>query len=122
VKKHLRFYPRWVIEKMGVERNDLLFLYESFVEAAENIIGILCGVNRLYHPGKLKGSEWTISQMRAAPPELLSRLEALFQQEPWVAAGELHGLIGETLDLLEREMPEIDTARTRRVLAMELRR
>jgi hypothetical protein len=122
VRRHLRFHPRWVVEKMGLERHDLLFVYESFLEGAGNIIGVLCGVNRLYHPGKLKGPRWVIDQMTIRPERLLERLESLFRTEPATAVEELYNLIEETLAIVEREMPEISTARVRSVIAMVLRK
>jgi nucleotidyltransferase-like protein len=62
VQKHLSFQPRWVLDKMGVDRSERLFLYESYLAAVENILGVLYGLNRRYHPGKLKGVAWMIEQ------------------------------------------------------------
>jgi nucleotidyltransferase-like protein len=122
VRKHLRFYPRWVLEKMGFERGEWLFLYEALIEAEQNILGILCGLNQRYHPGKVKGIAWTIGKLAVKPPELLPRLEQVLRGEPDLAIGRLSELIDETLTLVETHMPEIDTARTREVLAMQLRK
>jgi hypothetical protein len=122
VQKHLRFHPYWVLEKMGVERNDVFFLYDTFVHIAENIFGILCGLNRIYHPGKLKGAGWTIDRMAHKPANLQARLEQIFLVEPRAALPIIHDLIEETLALVEAQMPEVDTSRTRRILPMVLRK
>jgi len=122
VKKHLRFHPYWVLEKMGVARRDHLFLYETLVTAARNILGILCGLNQCYYPGKLKGMAWTISKMRLKPNNLLARLEQIFLADPAAAVAQLRELIEETLALVETHMPNVDTSRVRRILPMVLRK
>jgi hypothetical protein len=122
VEKHLSFQPRWVLEKMGVDRAERLFLYESYLASTENILGMLYGLNRRYHPGKLKGVAWVVDQMTIKPPELLRRLEQLFQLEPRTAVAELYSLIEETLALVERHRPNIDTSKARDRLGMVLRR
>jgi hypothetical protein len=122
VRQYLRFHPRWVLEKMGVERGDWLFLHEAFLEAERNILGILCGLNHLYHPGKLKGAAWTIDRMSHKPPDLLARFERILRDEPTQAVEQLIGLIYETLALIEAHLPEVDTSRNRRILQMVLRK
>jgi hypothetical protein len=122
VRKHLRFHPYWVLEKMGRDRDEWLFFYEALLEAEQNILGILCGLNRLYHPGKVKGVAWTIGKMAIKPPELLLRLEQILRGEPGLAIGRLRELLDEMLALVDAHMPEVSTARTRTVLAMELRK
>jgi nucleotidyltransferase-like protein len=122
VRKHLRFHPRWVLEKMGLERGDWLFLYEALLEAEQNIVGILCGLNQLYHPGKIKGASWTIDKMALRPPDLLARFERVLRGDSAQAIGQISALIDETLTLVETHTPEVDTSRTREVLAMRLRK
>jgi hypothetical protein len=122
VRKHLRFHPWWVLEKMGLDRDEWLFFYEALLEAEQNILGILCGLNRLYHPGKVKGIAWTIGKMAIRPPDLLPRLEQILRGEPGLAIGRLRELLKETLALIDSRLPEVSTVRTRTVLAMELRK
>lgn len=122
VKKSIRFYPRWVLHRMGVERGEMLFVYQTFIEATENIINLLCGLNRIYPSGKLKGVAWTIGKMAIKPDNLLSRLESLFTLAPAAAVDSLYDLIGEVLSLVEEHMPEVSTTRARTVLGMELRK
>jgi Nucleotidyltransferase domain len=122
VRKHLRFHPWWVLEKMGLDRDEWLFFYEALLEAEQNILGILCGLNRLYHPGKVKGIAWTIGKMAIRPPDLLPRLEQILHGEPGLAIGRLRELLEETLALIDSQLPEVSTVRTRTILAMELRK
>lgn len=123
VQKHLRFHPRWVLETMGFARNDMIFVQETLLDTTGNIFNILCGLNHIYPPGKLKGMAWSIGKMKYAPPKLLSRLENLFQlsyTDSNVTVAELYALIDETLTLVEVHMGHIDTSRTRNIIEMVL--
>src|SRR5260221_11366188 len=77
VKHHLKFLPKWVFEKMAIEREDILFYYETILEVFGNMIGILCGLNSFYHPGKIKGAEFTIEKMKIKPFNFISRNKKL---------------------------------------------
>jgi hypothetical protein len=48
--------------------------------------------------------------MSQAPADLASRLRTAYQAEPAVAVRELRRLLVETLQLVERHLPEVDTA------------
>ncbi len=67
VEKHLRFTPRWVLEKMGADRDERLFLAEELLNNQKNLLGVFYGLNKLYHPGKVKGVAWAISKMISNP-------------------------------------------------------
>jgi hypothetical protein len=114
VEKHLKFQPFWVMTDMGVKRDELLFLYQTFVESETNIVGALCGLNQVYLPGEFKRIEQLSSKLRFAPQDLVSRLKAVFQLEPEAAANELCTLIRDTFALVERHMPEFDTSESKR--------
>jgi predicted nucleotidyltransferase len=122
VNHHKKFHPEWVIRKMAIERNDILFFYESLIESLGNIFGVLCGLNRMYHPGKLKGAEFYIAKMKIKPENFIQRYHNIFSLEPSGAVTELYALIRETLALIEKYMPEVSTERTRNVLEMKLRK
>jgi hypothetical protein len=116
-----KFHPVWVIEKMAIERNDNLFFSESIVEMIGNMIGILCGINRMYHPGKLKGLEWTIDQMKIKPKNFYSRYnEVLLNREN--AVENVYCLVREILDLIDKHLPEVSTDRNRKLLDQKLRK
>ncbi|HLK60290.1 MAG TPA: hypothetical protein VKU00_27250 [Chthonomonadaceae bacterium] len=118
VQKHLFFYPPWVPERMALERDDLLFLYDIFVQAEKNILGILLGLNRLYHWGEYKRMDTYLQQMTIAPADLSARLKRLLREEPRAALVDLDRLIDETFALVETHLPQVDitatTARYRR--------
>jgi hypothetical protein len=114
IEKHLRPTPAWVYGEMAAGRGDRLLLAELLVETARNLLGVLAGVNRTWHPGKLKGAKGTLDSWTLVPPDCGARAESLFTRAPEEAALEAWRLWGETLDLVEREWPDVDTAAARR--------
>jgi predicted nucleotidyltransferase len=122
IKKNLTFHPRWVLDKMGLERNDTLFLYESFLDIEKRLFAILCGINKLYHPGKFKSADFTIEKMKIKPDDLYKKFVNVFKNSEAEAIDILSGLIMETLDIVDEYMPEISTKRNREIFSMVLRR
>lgn len=122
VKKNLAFHPKWVFIKMGLERKDTLFLYESFLDIEKKIFGILCGINKLYHPGKFKSAFITIDKMNIKPGGLYGKFVSVFKVSETEAIEILSGLIMETLDLIDRHCPGITTKRNREIFSMVLRK
>lgn len=108
VRKHLKFYPPWVTERMTYTRGDLLFLYEIFAEAGKNILGILMGLNRRYHWGEYKHTDTLIAGLNIAPVQLFERLQRVLRDEPERAARELHTLIEDVLALVQEHLPHLD--------------
>lgn len=117
-----KFHPEWVLEKMAIERGDELFYYESLLEVIGNMIGLLCGLNRMYHPGKLKGVEWKIEQMKIKPLGFFQRYTELLSMEKYKAVKQLYILVKEILDLIDEHLPEVSTERSRLLLDMNLRK
>jgi hypothetical protein len=48
VEQHLFFYPRWVLERHALGRNDLFHFYETQCAMLRNLVGVLAGLNRVY--------------------------------------------------------------------------
>jgi predicted nucleotidyltransferase len=117
-----KFHPEWVLEKMAIERVDELFYRESLIEFVGNMIGIMCALNKMYHPGKLKGVEWTVEQMKIKPKDFFSRYTGLLNAEKYTAVKELYLLVRETLDLIDENLPEVSTERSKMLLDMKLRK
>jgi|SRR5579871_5182847 len=114
VARHLKFYPPWVPEKMALGRGDLLFLYEIFVEAEKNILGILLGLNRIYHWGEYKRMDVFLGKMKIAPQDLSARLKQVLRDDPAIAVQKLDALIEETFALVERHMPQVSVEAARK--------
>jgi predicted nucleotidyltransferase len=122
VRNNLKFEPEWVMHKMAVERGDILYLHEYFILAIDRIIWILCGLNKTYHPGKLKGADYKIQQFEIKPNDFLKRCKKVFESKGRKSLEELYSLTWETVDLIDKHMPRQSTARIRRVLDMKLRK
>lgn len=114
VAKYLRFPPFWTLTEMGAGRGELLHLYAAMVEAETNILGTLCGLNRVFLPGEFKHLDRLAASLPRAPPDLAPRLRVVLRQEPKAAAEELGALIRETFALVTQHMPETDTSGPRR--------
>lgn len=114
VRTYLIFPPLWVLTEMGAGRGDLLFLYQSLIDAEKAILGVLCGLNSVYLPGDFKRAGLLAAQLRLAPDTLAARLTAVFQAAPKDAAEEVGALIRETFALVEQQMPEVSISWPRR--------
>jgi hypothetical protein len=121
VEEHLVFFPLWYLGERMAVRDATLWTQQALLEAAQNILGVLAGLNRLYYTTfQFKRMRSFIGKMQHAPPDLGERLESLFRLEPQAAAAQLESLVRETLDLVETHMPQVDTARARRRLGQRL--
>lgn len=108
VQAHLGFWPGWIMWHMVAERGERLWLAEMFAEAERNILGVLLGLNRVYHWGEYKRLESFVQKLPVAPLRLGARLDYIWCAEPGDAVAELCRLIRETLDLVELQMPDIE--------------
>jgi hypothetical protein len=119
LKANLRFGRFARAAEMLAARDDLLALYEIFVETGRHLLGALLGLNRIYlpAPGYLKSMDETIGLLAVKPADLSGRLKRSFRIEPTAAVRELEALIVETLALVEKHVPGFDTAPHRAGLA-----
>ncbi len=117
VEKYLNFVPIWTLQEQLATRDTTLFQHQIRLEAGQNILGVLAGLNRLYYTTfQFKRMEQFIQQMNIAPQNLYKRLENLYHQEPLSTASQLKALVAETVELVELHMPQIDTSKVRRSL------
>ena len=119
LEQNLRF-GRFAYEaEMLAARDDLLALYEIFVETGRQLLGALLAVNRIYlpTPSSLKSMDETISLLSIKPTDLLERLKRSFRLEPAAAVGVLEALIEEVLALVDARVVEFDTEPYRADLA-----
>lgn len=117
VEQHLKFFPYWNIQKQIAARDATIWHYQILTEAAYNLVAVLAGVNRLYFTTfQFKKMRRFLDGMTLLPDNFADRLEDLFRQEPAAAAVALEGLVREVLELVEREMPEIDVSAVKKQL------
>lgn len=115
IKEHLRFHSKWVLEKMGLERNESIFVNETILKSLENCVKVLCGLNNEYHPGKLKGVTYTINNLKHQPKNLKYCIQNIFKIPQDKAVKEINILVSETLKLVKKLRPYIDTTKADRV-------
>jgi len=121
VEKYLNVFPVWTMPERFLERDATLWLHQILVEAEQNLLGVLAGVNRLYYTTfQFKRQDAFVAQMRIAPPDLSSRLKGLLVAEPAAAIGQLQELVRQVVEIVEGEMPGVDTAGIRRQLGFRV--
>jgi hypothetical protein len=112
LKEHLQFRGFWYAEDMLVARDDLLLLYDIFVQVERQIIAALLGLNRIYlpTPTNLKWMDEMIEGIAVKPTNLSTRLKQAFRCDPALVVQSLKEIIAEVLALVETHAPEFDTA------------
>lgn len=119
VRSHIAFYPRWVYEGHGLNRGDLLNFYTMLLHGVNNIIGILGGLNRVYLSSeKGKRTPELLAKMSIAPNDVVARIDAILSGNRDEAPRLLNDLVSEVLDLVDHNMPDVDTTRSRKILAL----
>ncbi|MBH8553111.1 hypothetical protein I8751_12175 [Nostocaceae cyanobacterium CENA357] len=117
VEHYLKFVPIWGIQSKLAKRDTTLWYYQILVESAQNLLGVLSGLNCLYYSTfQFKRMSRFIEQMKIAPENLASRLEGMFRHEASVAVDELEALVRETVELVEIHIQRVDTSEARRRL------
>ncbi|MBW4581725.1 MAG: hypothetical protein KME42_19310 [Tildeniella nuda ZEHNDER 1965/U140] len=115
VEHYLNFFAIWGMQEKLARRDTTLWYQQILVESAQNILGVLSGLNRLYYSTfQFKRMSRFIEQMEVAPENLAERLEGLFHHEAPVAVNQLEVLVRETIKLVEVHMPQIDTSLAKR--------
>jgi hypothetical protein len=117
VEHYLKFFAIWGMEEKLARRDTTLWYYQILIESAQNLLGVLSGLNRLYYSTfQFKRMSRFIEQMEIAPENFASRLESLFHHEAPVAVNELKALVRETVELVEIYMPQVNVFEAKRKL------
>jgi hypothetical protein len=118
VRRHLAFSPLWALEHQFRTRDATIFYWESLAAAAQHVLGLLAGLNRVYFTTfQVKRTGRFLAPMEIAPGDVAARLEGLFRQEREQALASLRALLEETVALVEAHLPEVDTSAARALLA-----
>ena len=95
----------------------LLWHYQARVEALQNLLGVLAGLNhRYYSTFQFKRMRRFIASLQHVPTALADRVERVLTAEPILAGEELESLVRDTVALVETHMPEISSEHGRRYL------
>jgi hypothetical protein len=117
VEKYLTFSPIWYNRQRYLTRDATLWLNQMLVESSQNILGVLAGLNRLYYSTfQFKRTRLFVDQMRIKPDDLADRLDDLFRLDAEAAIDQLESLVSDTVTLVEKHMPHIDTSKVRQKL------
>jgi predicted nucleotidyltransferase len=118
VEQHLQFVPLWRMQERLATRDTTLWQYQILVEAAQNILGVLAGLNRLYYSTfQFKRMGKFIAQMTIAPEHLHDRLESLFHHDLPTTATTLKTLVKDTVELVNLNMPHINTSKLHQLIS-----
>ncbi|MCA9286848.1 MAG: nucleotidyltransferase domain-containing protein [Phycisphaerales bacterium] len=111
VRHYLRFFALWGVAEVVARRDAVVWRYEMCVEAAQNLLGVLAGLNRTYYtPFQFKRMHAMIDGLAFAPHDCAERIERLFDADPVKAALEMEELVREVVALVQQHMPEVDTS------------
>lgn len=107
VEHYWRVFPLWWYRDALSGRDAELWRFELLLEAAQNLLGVLAGLNRVYYtPFELKRLRALCRRLGRAPEDLPERLESLFRLRADEAAAELGRLVVEVRSLVLAELPE----------------
>jgi hypothetical protein len=114
VNHYLSFFPLWGLQDRFSTRDATLWTQESLVSIAQNLLGIMAGLNRQYYTTfQFKRMQRFIDSMAIKPDNFGARIESLFRAVPSEAALNAESLVADTLALVEQHMPHIDVSRAK---------
>jgi hypothetical protein len=94
---------------MLAARDDLLLLSDIICRVVRSILGVLCGLNRVYPPSA--DFKWALRlapTLPIAPANFPGRLRHILRGDPALAVADAQRLIDETLSLVEMRLPGFD--------------
>jgi predicted nucleotidyltransferase len=113
VAKHLSFRPIWSLENRFAGRDALFPFMQVAIEWERRILGVLLGLNRLYPEHDFKRLGNLTARLSIAPRDFDQRLRRVLRANYGEAVRELGDLVEDTIALVERQMPEVDTSGVR---------
>lgn len=118
VRHHLTFFRIWALMDRLESRDAGLWFRQTLVESSFNLLGVAAGLSRRYFtPFQFKRTRTFVAALDIAPSGLADRLDRLWTVSPHEAAEQLRQLVEETVGLVERHLPEVDTTSVRKALA-----
>lgn len=110
VAQNLHFFAVWGLEPHFRTRDAKIWYHQILVETAQKLVGVLAGLNQLYFTTfQFKRQSRFIGQMGIKPDNFAARLDGLFTAELGASLAELEALVTETIALVEKHMPDVDT-------------
>jgi hypothetical protein len=106
---------RW---QMFADRSDLIALRAHFADAVERLAHLLFAANRRWWPGR-KWLLHELANLQHVPTGTVEALHLAATASPSEAAPVLIELIEATYDVAERQLPDLDIARLRRIFRFQ---
>lgn len=103
---------------LAANRDNLTTFYHMLSDIQCSLFLILLALNGSYFP-TYKWMYPTLRRMSNTPIQLDARLQSMFHEPPIQAAAQLRAVLSETLDMVERAYPQLDTAYARYGLDQE---
>ena len=109
VQENLWFGP-WYRPNAYSERDDVLVLYQHFILMQQCILKVLAALNRFYLPSaEYKWTDQFVDEMKVKPQNISLRMKEVFRVSPAEGSRKLLDLIQETILLVEKFLPEVDS-------------
>ncbi|MEA3334445.1 MAG: hypothetical protein U9R25_00935 [Chloroflexota bacterium] len=110
VKQQLEVNEAWWRADMLAEREAHIPLYDLFSQMQKKLLRLLLASNRIFLPDpRFKWAQVLIARMTVAPQDLQERLRMVFWMDYRAAVAEMQALYAETLALVERAVPGVET-------------
>lgn len=110
INRFMNFQPLWAIEERMSVRDAELWRMQALVEGSYNLLGVLAGLNSLYYSSfQFKRMGAFTGEMSLRPKDLAIRLGRVYRGE-LNASKTFRELVAETVALIEKHMPEVDTS------------
>lgn len=107
--QRLSLCPVWYYQEYLKRRDATLWTYQLLVEAAQHLLGVLAGLNRLYFSTfQFKRMRRFIGKMRLAPDDLADRIDSLFAGDRMAATDRIEDLTLEVIALVTHHIPQAD--------------
>lgn len=117
VRHFLKFFPIWGVLNRTYTRDGALWMRQVLAESSFNLLGVCAGLSRKYFTSfQFKRMRLFIDSLAIKPNSFGDRLEDLWSAPIPAAAQDLKALVADTVTLVERELPEVDTAAARKAL------
>jgi len=116
VERFLDFQALWLMSEKLKARDALLWKQQGLLQGAQNILGVLAGLNRVYYSTfQFKRMGEFINELRIRPQDLGRRIvEVCASSDSSIAV--YRELVSDVVKLVEDHMPEVDVSAVRRRL------
>jgi len=115
IEQNLGFFWKDCLRNQGLNRGEIMFVYDGMSAMLKRIINILAATNGLYHwAGEPRWIKFWSKRMKHCPPDLWPRIERMYKGPPGMALTDLEKLQNQVLAMVKKHMPEVDMTKATR--------